>query len=126
MSLSGIVRRRDRQPLGSPEQVKTQLSGAFPGTRFLLIRAEDDIGPAHFRRRRFGLAPLLLWLWEPRYPRWKGHFQGNEYAATFELDAGPIVKKVEFTLYGQGANPADVHFATLVEQTGWQIKLPRF
>src|SRR5216684_5438060 len=56
MSLSGTIRRGDRQPLGSPEQVKTQLAKAFPGTQFILVRDGGFIRPSGFN-----LTSLLIW-----------------------------------------------------------------
>jgi hypothetical protein len=37
MSLSAAIRRADRQPLGTVEEVKTKLTEAFPGVQFTLV-----------------------------------------------------------------------------------------
>jgi|SRR6266853_643583 hypothetical protein len=121
MSLSGTIRRGDRQPLGSPEQVKTQLAKAFPGTQFILVRDGGFIRPSGFN-----LTSLLIRLFEPRYPYWEGNFEGDKFAVVFELGVEPVIKTVEFTLYGPGTLGADAHFASLSEQTGWQTKFPKF
>jgi hypothetical protein len=123
MSLSGIIRRNDWKPLGSPDHVKTQLANAFPGVQFSLIHANDILRP-----REFNLTSLILRLFERQYPNpyWEGNFEGDKFAAVFVLCAEPVVKSVEVTLYGAEAVRADAHFAKLLERTGWQVKYPRF
>ena len=80
MSLSGIIQRSDRQPLGSPEHVKARLADAFPGIEFALVHANDI-----FRPKRLNLTSLILRLLEPRYPYWEGSFEGDMFAAVFGL-----------------------------------------
>ena len=96
MSLSGIIRRNDWKPLGSPDHVKTRLANAFPGER------------------------------QYPNPYWEGNFEGDKFAAVFVLSAESVIKSVEVTLYGAEAVRADAHFAKLFERTGWQVKYPRF
>ena|SRR5437899_7108371 len=95
MSLSGIIRRGDRQPLGSPEQVKTRLNKTFPGTQFTLVHESSVTQPKGFELPSgFGLVSLLFWLFKPRYPYWEGSFEAGKFAAVFELGAGPTVKHI--------------------------------
>ena len=125
MSLSGIIRRHDGKPLGSPEHVKTELANAFPGVQFTLIHDHaNDI----FRPSGFNLTSLIVRLFERQYPNpyWEGNFEGDKFAAVFVLSAESVIKSVEVTLYGAEAVRADVHFAKLFERTGWQGKYPRF
>ena len=123
MSLSGIIQRSDRQPLGSPEHVKAQLADAFPGVEFTLVHANDI-----FRPSGFNLTSLIVRLFERQYPNpyWEGNFEGDKFAVVFVLSAESVIKSVEVTLYGAEAVRADVHFAKLFERTGWQVKYPRF
>jgi hypothetical protein len=117
MALDGTIRRRDGQPLGSPDHVKTEIDRAFPGTQFTLVHRNDIMRPTGFN-----LTALLFRLIEPRYPYWEGDFQNDEFAAVFKLSAEPIVKTVGVTLYGRGSTHANAHFARLFEQTGWKVK----
>jgi|SRR6266550_3502059 hypothetical protein len=119
MSIDGVIRRRDRKPLGNPEEVKAQLSKAFPGTQFTFVRdggVDTPIG--------FSFASLLLWLFAIRqdYPHWGGSFEGDEFIAVFTVGTRPAVKSVRVTLYGRGTTNANVYFATLFKQTGWRTK----
>lgn len=123
MSLSGIIRRNDGKPLGSPDHVKTQLANAFPGVQFTLLRVNDIPRP-----REFNLTSFIIRLFERRYPNpyWEGNFEGDKFAAVFVLSTEPVVKSVEVTLYGAEAVRVDAHFAKLFERTGWQVRHPRF
>jgi hypothetical protein len=121
MALGGIIRRRDKRPLGSPEQVKAALLEVFPGTRFALMR-----DPGLPRPRGFSATALLIrlseWMSRVRYPHWEGTFECGEFAAVFELDAEQTVTAVRVTLYGRGTPSATAYFSKLSEQTGWQTK----
>ena len=121
MSISGIIRRGDRRPLGSLEQVKTRLNEAFPGTQFTFVSDSNVIQPSGFN-----LVRLLFWLFNPRCPHWEGSFEGGEFIAVFSIDSGPIVDTVEVTLYGRGTSSTTAHFARLAEKTGWQTEFPKF
>ena len=123
MSIDGVIRRGDRKPLGSPEQVKAQLNEAFPGTQFIFVRDGGVVPPLGF-----SLVSLLVWLFAIRgeYPHWEGIFEGDEFAAVFTVGTRPSIKSVRVTLYGRGTPNANVYFATLSKQTGWQTKFPWF
>lgn len=119
MALDAVIRRGDRQPLGSLEQVKAQIEKAFPGTQFKFVR--DDGIPSWLNP-----ALPLLELLGSRYPCWEGTFEGDMLIAVFDLGAGPIVEAVRVTLYGQGTTNADPHFAILSGETGWETEYPEF
>ena len=122
MSLDGYIRRADQQPLGSPEQVMTQLTKAFPGARFSLVDTAPVLPPdvAH-------IASLIFRLFgtpsadSSFSPYWEGSFEEDDFAAVFVLDAGPTVNAVEVALYGRGVTSAVPYFARLFEQTDWQV-----
>ena len=117
MALGGSIRRRDRKPLGDAEGVKSRIIEAFPGVDFLLI-TEPEAWPAP----NSILLRLVSSLWKTRYPHWEGHFEGEEYIAAFQLDAGYDVKVVDVTLYGRGTPNAVGRFDALSERTGWRVK----
>jgi hypothetical protein len=108
MALDAVIRCRDRQPLGTLEQAKTQIEKAFPGTQFKFVQDETPswLSPA---------LPLLKLL-ESRHPCWEGTFDGDMFIAVFDLGAGPLVDAVRVTLYGQGTTNAEPHFAALCEE----------
>jgi len=119
MALDAVIRRGDQQPLGSLEQVKAQIEKAFPGTQFKFVR--DDGVPSWLNP-----ALPILALLESRYPCWEGTFEDDMLIAVFDLGTGPIVEAVRVTLYGQGMTNADLHFAILSEETGWETEYPGF
>jgi hypothetical protein len=78
MALTGTIRRPDRRPLGTVEEVKRHLSEAFPGVRFS-YHAQKPPGLAELGLR----LPLMLRLWllafgvKTRFPRHYGVFERN-------------------------------------------------
>jgi hypothetical protein len=117
--LSAVIRRPDRQPLGDAEQVKVNLSDAFPGLKFIFVEESES---RRIPVPRFSLARLMLWLGSSRYPHWYGHIQADSFAVEFRLDAKPIVRVVNVTLYGRGTPAAEPHFTKLTANTGWQLQ----
>jgi hypothetical protein len=121
MALGGVIRRGDRQPLGTADEVKTELKEAFPGARFTLVRGPHPIEPTT-EPNGFSLLRFLSWLFRESYPRWEGNFEGAEFAAEFKFPDGPVVEKVTVTLYGRGSPNATPYFSKLAKKTGWHLK----
>ncbi|CAN5918228.1 hypothetical protein BH11PSE3_BH11PSE3_49160 [soil metagenome] len=88
----------------------------FPGTEFGMIRRQGHPLP-----RSLGPALILIWLFEPPYPYWEGTFEGDSFAALFQVGDRPSVKVVGVTLYGRQSTDADAYFDRLFENTGWRI-----
>jgi hypothetical protein len=123
MALGAVIRRGDRQPLGTADEVKDELKEAFPGTRFILIRGPHPIESMMMMHPKgLSLVRLLTWLFREKYPHWEGNFEGAEFAAEFKLPVGPVVRKVRVTLYGRGSPNATPYFTKLTKKTGWQLK----
>jgi len=128
MSLRGTVRRPDKGPLGSVEEVKRHLSKAFPGVRFT-YQANEPPGSAAARKKM----SLFLRLWlsvfsvETRYPHYHGYFErlGQGGAVEFYLLTEEPVRWIRATSYGMTAGLGD-HFDRLSAATGWVVKYPRF
>jgi hypothetical protein len=125
MSLTGTIRRRDRGPLGTVEEVKRRLSGAFPGVRFT-YEAQEPPGLAAVR------LPLALRLWhsvfgvKARYPRHHGIFErDNSAVVEFSFEAREPVRWIRATSYGMTAG-LDRNFDELSSATGWVTVYPRF
>ena len=121
MALGGVIRRGDRQPLGTAEEVKNALKDAFPGTKFTLVRGPHPVELA-IERNGSILIRLLFWLFRESYPRWEGNFEGAEFATEFKFPDDPVVEKVTVTLYGRISPSATPYFSKLAEKTGWQLK----
>jgi hypothetical protein len=124
MSLTGTIRRSDKGPLGTVEDVKRHLSGAFPGIRFILEKGEPpDL--VEFRRN----LPLWLRLWpfkQPvRYPHWNGAYQGDGHAVEFYVEADEPVRWIRAPSYGRTAG-LDDNVDRLCAATGWIVRYPRF
>jgi hypothetical protein len=119
VSIDGVIRRGDRKPLGSTEEVKAQLGKAFPGIQFTFVR-DGGVAPS----LGFSFVSLLVWLFAIRedFPHWEGSFEGDEFIAVFTVGTRPSVKAVRVTLYGRGTTNANAYFTTLFKQTGWRTK----
>lgn len=101
MSLSGVVRRADKGPLGSVEDVHRELSRAFPGVRFTLVTHEPPV-MARLQLSIFLRLWLALFGQRVRYPRWAGLFEsGKGLAIEFCFEAKSPVRTIRVTLYGQ-------------------------
>jgi hypothetical protein len=93
MSLRGIIRRSDKSPLGSVEDVKRHLSGTFPGVRFILEKEE----PPGLAKARVHMS-LFLRLWiavlgvRVRYPHWNGLYEARGAAVEFYFEADEPVR----------------------------------
>src|SRR5262249_46380568 len=127
MSIRGIIRRLDRGPLGTEEEVIHHLREAFPGVRFAYQGAESP-GSASARE----LMPLYLRLWlavfgtETRYPNHRGYFESAHGGAVeFYFPAAQTVGSIEATSYGMTAG-LDDNFRRLSAATGWVVNYPRF
>jgi hypothetical protein len=82
----------------------------------VLIHAEDFPRPSGLG---LSFAALLIWLNEPEYPYWEGGFEGDGFAAVFEIGEKPVIKSVRVSLYGVDLSKADGHFAIPSKQTDW-------
>ena len=127
MSLRGIIRRPDRGPLGSEEEVMVRLSEAFPGVRFQ-YEAEEPPGMTVAR----GQMSIWLRVWlfvfgtDTPYPRRYGYFQrASGGTVEFYFVAEQPVRWIEATSYGMTAG-LDENFDRLAAATGWKIVYPRF
>src|SRR5712691_5217364 len=118
MGLDQVVRRADRRPLGTDEEVKAKLDEAFPGMRYVRV---DGPGPNPFPRLSFWR--LVLWFYRPRYPYWSTHFGVDQFIAEFNFDSAPAVREIRVTLYGRGVTGVEEpYFAKLSANTGWQVE----
>jgi hypothetical protein len=117
MGLSAVIRRPDRQPLGSVEEVQQKVIDAFPGTSFAIEHGQGAIQP-----RGFSVGALLLRFFRARYPYCEGHYEGKEFAVTFNLGSEPTVRAIRVTLYGRGTVAATSQFENLYKTTGWKIR----
>jgi len=120
MSLDAIIRRADGQPLGSIEQVQQKLKDAFPGVQFAIEQARGD---AERGALMAFLSLMGIKIRKTEYPYHAAQFQGRQFAAEFNLGAGPTVREVQVTLYGRGTPEATPHFAKLTRRPGgkWSI-----
>jgi hypothetical protein len=123
VSLSAVIRRNDRQPLGSVEKVKASLSEAFPSVQFTLVTKSGPPIP------RFSGLGIFLSIWSllglvrsPPYPHWYGLFQ-TKFSAEFGFDQKEPIRRIQVTLYGNTGG-ADAYFSRLSDSTGWQMKFP--
>src|ERR1700692_1131464 len=112
MSFGQVIRRADRQPLGSDEEVKAKLDEAFPGMRYARVDRPPPL-PLPRWSLRSSLVRLVLWFNRPRYPYWSSHFEGDQFIAEFHFDFGSAVREIRVTLYGRGTAAAKPHFAKL-------------
>jgi hypothetical protein len=110
--------------LGSVEDVRRELSQAFPGARFVLVTDEP---PAMARVQ----LPIFLRLWlalfvlRVRYPHWIGLFEsGKGFVIEFYFAKSPV-RTIRVTLYGRPTG-AGSYFQHLSSATGWQVKYPSF
>ena len=121
MGLDQVIRRPDRRPLGSDEQVKAGLDKAFPGMRYVRVEESPPL-PLPRWRLRANLVRLMLWLNRPRYPYWSTHFEGDQFIAEFSFDSASAVGEIRVTLYGRGVTGVNPYFANLSASTGWEVK----
>jgi hypothetical protein len=121
MALGGVIRRGDRQPLGTVDEVKDQLNDAFPGSTFTRVHGPHPIEA--MLEKQSPVARLLSRLFRENYPRWHGSFSGAEFAAEFRFPDSPMVKQVRVTLYGRGSASATPYFTELAKKTGWHLTL---
>ena|ERR1700730_11172410 len=117
MSFTQVIKRADRRPLGTAEEVKVRLDEAFPGMRYVRIDK-----PSELPLPRWSWLRLVLWLNRPRYPYWESHFEGEGFIAEFKFDDSGTVRKITVTLYGRGTTGANPYFARLSSATGWKLK----
>ena len=127
MSLRGIIRRPDRGPLGSEEEVMVRLSVAFPGVQFQ-YEAEEPPGIAWSRKQMSTW--LRVWLFvfgeDVPFPRRYGYFQrAGGGTVEFYFVAEQPVRWIEATAYGMTAG-LDDNFDRLYAATGWKVEYPRF
>jgi hypothetical protein len=126
MSLRGTIRRSDKGPLGSVEDVKRHLSAAFPGVRFILEKEE----PPGLSKTRAHMS-LFLRLWiavlgvRHRYPHWNGLYEARGAAIEFYFEADEPVRWIRATSYGMTAG-FDDDFDRLSAATGWSVIYPSF
>jgi hypothetical protein len=127
MSLTGTIRRPNRDPLGTVEEVEHHLSDAFPGVQFS-YHAQEPPGLAALGLR----LPLMLRLWllafvvKTRYPCYYGLFKrDNGGTVEFHFEAQEPVRWVKATLYGMTGG-LDANFDRLFAATGWITVYPRF
>ena len=121
MSLSARLYRRDRQPLGTVDQVQESLTHFFPDTRFIKV-----VGPGS-RAEDLNLSWWLrAWLFifsdEVQYPFWEGRFERDQFAVVFNLGPDPLVQSVRVALYGRATPAATPLFDALTGKTGWRIR----
>jgi hypothetical protein len=125
MSLSGVVRRPDKGPLGSVEDVRRELSRAFPGVRFTLVTHQSPV-EAGLQFSIFLRLWIALFSQRVRYPHWAGTFEsGKGFAVEFYFEANSPVRAIRLTLYGQ-TTEANTYFMHLSSATGWEVKHPSF
>ena len=124
MSLSGTIRRPDKRPLGSVEDVKRRVSDAFPGIQFVLERGEPPrMGMA---RKRMS---LFLRLWRAafsirrRYAYWACHYQAHGSAVGLYFEASEPVRWIRASLDGRNVESGADGFERLCTATGWTIVL---
>jgi hypothetical protein len=126
MSLSGTIRRPDKGPLGSVDDVRRRLADAFPGVAFALQRAEppaDKVVRDHMS--------FFLPLWTAafgarvRYPHWTGMYETSDGVVEFYFEAVEPVAWISATAYGTTSGLND-NFARLSAATGWVVKHPWF
>jgi hypothetical protein len=125
MSLTGFIRRPDRAPLGSDDEVKLQLSTHFPGVKF---RYEAEEPSAYGELRKHLSLFQRFWrhffLWDVPYPRHSGDIQSpSGWAIEFRFVAGPSVPWIAATAYGRTAG-LDATFERLEQATGWETYYP--
>jgi hypothetical protein len=123
MALTGFIRRPDRTPLGTEEEVMRQLSTFFPGVSFT-YEAER---PAEMEAVKLSLF-LRLWLyffgWEVSYPRYCGLVESPAgWVIQFYFVSGPTVPWVQATSYGRTGG-LDAIFERLRKATGWVTYYP--
>jgi hypothetical protein len=120
MSLDAIIRRVDRQPLGSIEEVQQKLIDAFPGIQFGIEHGRGDQGQGAAIAALLSLISIKVAKVE--YPYHEAYFQRGQFAAQFNLGSGPTVRDIQVTLYGRGTSEATPHFDKLTRETGWQLE----
>ena len=127
MSLSGTIRRLDKGPLGTVQEVQQRLAEAFPGVRFVYEAQEPPAVAMSLRMR-----PWFLRLWlaifgvTTRYPRYQGCFERESGGAVeFYFEAKEPVRSIRTTCYGLTAG-LDDNFDRLAAATGWTTVHPSF
>jgi hypothetical protein len=89
MGFSAVIRRPDKGPLGSVDEVRRELYRAFPGAQFTLI--EREAPPV--AQVRLSLSPFLrLWFalfgGRVRYPHYSGGYEDKSgFAVEFYFEA---------------------------------------
>jgi hypothetical protein len=118
MGFGMLVRRRDRQLLGSFDDVRAALDRAFPGIEFESFTPSDRP-----MKPRFGMLDFIHWLNDTPYPTWSGSFSGAGFAVQFDLGPNREIRYLLADIYGSGSAMLD-HFKRLEEDTGWLIETP--
>jgi hypothetical protein len=125
MSLTGTIRRSDRGPLGTVEEVKRHLSDAFPGTRFTYVASKPPAVVRWPLRARLLFAVFGV---RTRYPHHSGLFErdlGDPTFVQFYFEASEPVRWIRATSYGMTSG-LDESFERLSAATGWVTVYPRF
>jgi hypothetical protein len=125
MSLSAVIQRPDKGPLGGIDEVRRELSRAFPGAQFTLIEREPP-GVAQLRSSPFLRLWVALFGRRVRYPYYSGLYEDKSgFAVEFYFEAEAPIHEVRVTLYGRTTG-AKSFFRRLSDATGWQVKFPPF
>jgi len=125
MSLRGVIRKPDRNALGSVADVQLQLSRVFLGVRFVYL-AEEPLGAIEARKRMS--LTLRLWLIlfgvDGRYPCCNGSWERAENlgggAIEFYFETNGPVRYISATGYGRTGG-FDALYEELERSTGWKI-----
>ena len=122
MSITGTIRRSDRGPLGTAEDVKRHLADAFPGVE-LTFAASEPPAVAEARtslQAALGL-PCDLLSAGRRYPHHFGHWEsGTGAIVQLYFDAEEPVRSIEAISYGMTGG-LDANFGRLCAATGWTV-----
>jgi hypothetical protein len=73
MGVDAIIRRKDKKPMGSPDEVQKRLSESFSGAEFSISFSG----------------------------RWNGHFQRNGLAIEFYFNSAGPISDVRISMYGK-------------------------
>jgi hypothetical protein len=127
MSLSATLRRPDGGPLGSSEEIRREISSAFPDTVWMLVES-PGVASENWR------LPLLFRFWvalfgrQIGYPHYAGLHQNQSGggAAEFRFETRAPIRKVHVTLYGRTGEWVSAAFNRLSTSTGWQVEYPPF
>ena len=113
MAIKGIIRAAGAEPLGDAQAVKTRLAQAFPGLQFVLTTGAAQ---------PFSLAALVSRTQAERAPYWEGMFEGKRFIVSFQVDEGPAVAAIRFTLFGAKLALLAPYFEVLRQATGWTVE----